>query len=67
MAASSVPVEGPGLDAQLLPFGEDSFDAALSTWTLCTIRDPAAALGAVRRVLRTGGTLHVLARVSEIP
>jgi SAM-dependent methyltransferase len=60
VAASSVPVERSGLDGQLLPFGDDSFDAALSTWTLCTIPDPAAALRQVRRVLRTGGTLHFL-------
>jgi len=50
MAASSVPVERSGPDGQLLPFGDDSFDAALSTWTLCTIPDPAAWLAAVRPV-----------------
>ncbi len=60
VAASSVPVERSGLDGQLLPFGDDSFDAALSTWTLCTIPDPATALSEVRRVLRPGGTLHFL-------
>ena len=49
-----------GLDGQLLPFADDSFDAALSTWTLCTIPDPAAALRELRRVLKPGGTLHFL-------
>src|SRR4051794_3435850 len=31
--AASVPVERSGLDGQSLPFADDSFDAALSTWT----------------------------------
>jgi ubiquinone/menaquinone biosynthesis C-methylase UbiE len=47
-----------GLDGQSLPFGDATFDTALSTWTLCTIPDPGAALREVRRVLRPGGTLH---------
>ncbi|MDZ5620944.1 class I SAM-dependent methyltransferase [Nocardioides bizhenqiangii] len=58
VAASPVPIERAGLDGQKLPFGDDSFDAAVSTWTLCTIPDAAAALSEVRRVLRPGGTLH---------
>ena len=55
---ASVPVQRSGLDGQSLPFADDSFDTALSTWTLCTIPDVAAALREVRRVLRPGGTLH---------
>jgi SAM-dependent methyltransferase len=56
--ASRVAVERSGLDGQSLPFADDSFDTALSTWTLCTIPDPVLALTEVRRVLRPGGTLH---------
>jgi ubiquinone/menaquinone biosynthesis C-methylase UbiE len=56
--ASSVPVERSGLDGQSLPFAANSFDTALSTWTLCTIPDLGAALAEIRRVLRPGGTLH---------
>jgi ubiquinone/menaquinone biosynthesis C-methylase UbiE len=55
---TSVPVQWSGLDGQSLPFPDDSYDAALSTWTMCTIPDVAAALGEVRRVLKPGGTLH---------
>ncbi len=55
---TSVPVQRSGLDGQSLPFADDSYDAALSTWTLCTIPDVTAALREVRRVLRPGGTLH---------
>jgi ubiquinone/menaquinone biosynthesis C-methylase UbiE len=56
--AASVPVERSGLDGQSLPFEDSSYDSALSTWTLCTIPDVAAALREVRRVLRPGGTFH---------
>ena len=58
LRATSVPVERSGLDGQSLPFADDSYDAALSTWTLCTIPDVAAALSEVRRVLKPGGTLR---------
>ena len=44
--------------AEALPFADDSFDTALSTWTLCSIPDVDAALRELRRVLKPGGTLH---------
>jgi SAM-dependent methyltransferase len=58
LTLTTVPVQRSGLDGQSLPFAEDSYDAALSTWTLCTIPDVAAALSELRRVLKPGGTLH---------
>jgi SAM-dependent methyltransferase len=60
LRAATVPVERSGLNGESLPFADDSFDSALSTWTLCTIPDVAAALSEVRRVLKPGGTLHFL-------
>lgn len=60
LRASNVPVLRSGLDGQSLPFDDDSFDAALSTWTLCSIPDVAAALSELRRVLKSGGTLQFL-------
>jgi ubiquinone/menaquinone biosynthesis C-methylase UbiE len=59
-AASPVPVTVVGDDAQHLPLADGSIDAALSTWNVCGIDDPAAVLREVRRVLRPGGALHVV-------
>lgn len=60
VAASTVPVERKGLDGQSLPLPDDSCDTALSTFTLCTIPDVAAALDEIRRVLKPGGAFHFL-------
>jgi ubiquinone/menaquinone biosynthesis C-methylase UbiE len=58
IAATSAKVELAGLNGETLDFPSDEFDAALSTWTLCTIPDVAAALAEIRRVLKPGGTFH---------
>jgi ubiquinone/menaquinone biosynthesis C-methylase UbiE len=55
IATCSVPVEFVGLDGQALPLDDDSVDTALSTWTLCSIPDPVAAVREIGRVLRPGG------------
>jgi ubiquinone/menaquinone biosynthesis C-methylase UbiE len=60
LGATNIPVEHAGLDGQSLPLPDNSYDAALSTWTLCTIPDAVAALREVRRVLKPGGRLHFL-------
>jgi ubiquinone/menaquinone biosynthesis C-methylase UbiE len=58
VASSRVPVERSGLDGQHLPFADGSFDAVLSTWTMCTIPDVELALQEMRRVLKPDGALH---------
>lgn len=60
VAGAPVPVERTGLDGQSLPLSTDSCDAALSTYTLCTIPDVTAALAEIRRVLKPGATFHFL-------
>lgn len=46
--------------AEALPFGDRTFDCVVTTWTLCSVTDPARALGEARRVLRPGGRLLFL-------
>lgn len=60
VAASHARIVHVGLDGQSLPLDDQSCDGALSTFTLCTIPDPAAALAELRRVLRPGGRFHFL-------
>jgi ubiquinone/menaquinone biosynthesis C-methylase UbiE len=43
--------------AEALPLGDGAADAAVSTWTLCSVADPLRALREVARVLRPGGRL----------
>jgi ubiquinone/menaquinone biosynthesis C-methylase UbiE len=58
LRATHVPVRRSALDAQTLPYTDDSFDAAVSSWSLCTIPDAVAALQEIRRVLKPGARLH---------
>jgi ubiquinone/menaquinone biosynthesis C-methylase UbiE len=60
IAASSVRVEHVGLRGESLPLEDASCDAALCTFTLCTIPGVERALAEVHRVVRPGGTFHFL-------
>ena len=54
--------------AEAIPFPDASFDFAVCTLVLCTVRDPASALSELRRVLRPQGQLLFLEHVrSEDP
>jgi ubiquinone/menaquinone biosynthesis C-methylase UbiE len=55
LAASSIEVEHRVLSSERLPMDNASFDSVVSTFTLCSIKDLAAALAEVRRVLSPGG------------
>ena len=50
-------VQGVGED---IPFPDRSFDTAVCTYTLCSVDDPQAVLGELRRILKPGGRLLFL-------
>lgn len=43
--------------AEVLPFPDASFDTVVTTFTLCSVTDPASALAEARRVLKPDGRL----------
>ena len=62
-AARTPPAISVLAPAERLPFGDASFDTVVSTLTLCTVADQAAALAEMRRVLVPGGRLLFLEHV----
>jgi ubiquinone/menaquinone biosynthesis C-methylase UbiE len=49
--------------AERLPFDDGTFDAAVSTLVLCTVRDPRQALRELQRVLKPGSELRFMEHV----
>jgi SAM-dependent methyltransferase len=49
--------------AEELPFADASFDTVVSTFVLCTVAEPARAVGELARVLRPGGRLLFIEHV----
>jgi ubiquinone/menaquinone biosynthesis C-methylase UbiE len=66
-AKASVPIEVRVASAEDLPFGDNAFDNVVSSLVFCSVADPALALAEVERVLRPGGTLHMLEHVRPWP
>ena len=52
-------------DAEHLPFGDASFDTVVCALSLCTIPDPATAIGEMKRVLFPGGRLLLLDHIGS--
>jgi ubiquinone/menaquinone biosynthesis C-methylase UbiE len=50
-------------DAQSLPFGANTFDAAFATLVFCSIPDPVRAFDELKRVVRSGGRVILLEHV----
>jgi SAM-dependent methyltransferase len=60
---SAVPRRLCAAPAESLPFDNDAFDTAVATLVLCTVPDPAAAIGELSRVLKPGGRLLFIEHV----
>lgn len=56
--AAPVPVTVVGGMAEALPAATSSFDVAVTSLALCSVRDVRMALAEIRRVLRSGGQLR---------
>ena len=57
VADARVPVSLLRASAEHVPLADAVFDTIVMTWTLCSIRNPMAALIEMRRVLKQGGWL----------
>jgi ubiquinone/menaquinone biosynthesis C-methylase UbiE len=55
--AAGVRVDFVAAAAERLPFADRGFDTVVLAWTLCSVGDPRAALGEIRRVLAPEGCL----------
>jgi SAM-dependent methyltransferase len=58
IARAPFPVVYLPLAGEHLPAPDESFDSVVSTFTLCTIRDPSAALRQMARVLKPRGRFY---------
>jgi ubiquinone/menaquinone biosynthesis C-methylase UbiE len=58
-----VPIRVAAGVAEELPAPDASFDVAVCSWVLCSVDNPQAALGEVRRVLRPDGELRFFEHV----
>lgn len=68
IARSKIQVVHRRGQAERLPLKDHSFDFVVSTWTLCSVSDPARVVQEIHRVLRPGGRFLFLEHgLSEDP
>jgi ubiquinone/menaquinone biosynthesis C-methylase UbiE len=60
IAQTGISVRWGGLDGASLELDDDTCDAGVITFALCTIPEPVSALRELRRVIKPGGELRVL-------
>jgi ubiquinone/menaquinone biosynthesis C-methylase UbiE len=61
--AAHIPIAVKVATAETLPFPDQHFDHVVSSLVFCSVSDPQMALGEIRRVLKPGGTLHMVEHV----
>jgi ubiquinone/menaquinone biosynthesis C-methylase UbiE len=54
-APASLPIAFLNTPAEYLPFLDHSIDTVVSTWTMCSVTDPAKVLQEIKRVLKPTG------------
>jgi SAM-dependent methyltransferase len=64
VAESPIPVSFVKESAEAMSFKNGEFDAVVSTFTLCTVRDLTSSLKEIRRVLKREGRFHFLEHVA---
>lgn len=63
LAAAHVPFTVEIAPAEALPYDDALFDHVVSSLVFCSVDDPRRALGEIARVLKPGGTLHMVEHV----
>jgi len=58
--ASNISVDNRVLNGENLPMNDATFDAVVSTWTLCSIEKVEQALSEIYRVLKPGGKFYFI-------
>ena len=60
---SGIPTTVKVAAAEELPFPDARFDHVVSSLVFCSVTDPRVVLGEIRRVMKPGGTLHMVEHV----
>jgi len=61
--SNGIPITIDTAAAEDLPYADNSFDQIVSSLVLCSVTDQHRALSEMRRVLKPGGTLHMVEHV----